>query len=329
MIRKAITVCILIFLFLFYLHLTPSFGSDISAEESAGHALLDSLVVAFKELAEQREAVMERTNTALGEMAREAQRANAQGQIDTVFFKRFQRILIVIKCVINPIVKDEEGWFIKSLYFGAINKFIEDIQGEPFDIEKSGHSAAINKFTQAVSQEIVDLRIYLDNKEKREKLIEEYQELLSISQETPESVEKDRQLKTMEDISLVNAALSDYVTDYGFAPKQEGQYERESEFHKKLSPFYIKYLPFKDGWGNNIHVYTGKACNGIYDGIKGCTDKDIIVISFGRDGKKENWKYNPKDPEAGIYVVTSNKDFDNDFVIWNGKPIRAPRAKKK
>ncbi len=132
----------------------------------------------------------------------------------------------------------------------------------------------------------------------------------------------------MKDISLVNAVLSDYVTDYGIAPKQAGQYERQSEFEKSLSPFYIKNLPFKDGWGNGFYVYTGLACNGIYDGIKGCTEKDFIVISFGRDGKKENWKYNPKDPEAGIYELTSDKDFDKDFVIWNGKLIRAPKAKK-
>jgi len=133
----------------------------------------------------------------------------------------------------------------------------------------------------------------------------------------------------MKDISLVNAALSDYVTDYGIAPKQAGTYDRQGEFHKALSPFYIRTLPVKDGWGNNIHVYTGKACNGIYDGIKGCTDKDIIVISFGRDGRIDNWKYNSKDPEAGIYELTSDKDFDKDFVMWNGKPIRWPRTKKK
>ena len=329
MIRKAITLCFLIILFIFCLNLHSCSSSLPPADENAGYALLDSLLVAFKELAEQREAVMERTNAAIGEMAREAQRAEAQGQIDSVFFKRFQRILVVIKCVITPVSKDEEAWFTKSLYFEALEKFIEDIEGEPINIEKSGHNVIINKFTQAVSNEIIDLRIYLDNKEKREKLIEEYQELLNISKETPESVEKDRQLMTMKDISLVNAALSDYVTDYGIAPKQAGQYERKSEFEKSLSPFYIKNLPFKDGWGNGFYVYTGLACNGIYDGIKGSTEKDYIVISFGRDGKKENWKYNPKDPEAGIYVVTSDKDFDNDFVIWNGKMIRAPRTKKK
>jgi len=329
MIRKAITLCILIILFIFCLNLNSCSSSLPPVDENAGYALLDSLLVAFKELAEQKNAVIERTNTALGEMAREAQRAEAQGQIDAVFFKRFQRILMVIKCVITPVAKDEEGWFVKSLYFEALEKFIEDIEGEPFNIEKSGHNVVLNKFTQAVSHEIIDLRIYLDNKEKREKLIKEYQELLGISKESLELAEKDRQLMTWKDISLVSAVLSDYVTDYGIAPKQAGQYERQSEFEKSLSPFYIKNLPFKDGWGNGFYVYTGLSCNGIYDGIKGCTEKDYIVISFGRDGKKENWKYNPKDPEAGIYELTSDKDFDKDFVIWNGKPIRVPRTKKK
>jgi hypothetical protein len=321
MIRKAITLCFLIILFIFCLNLHSSSSSLPPADENAGYALLDSLVVAFKELAEQREAVMERTDAAIGEMAREAQRANAQGLIDTIFFKRFHRILIVIKCVITPVSKDEEGWFFKSLYFGAINKFIEDIEGEPFDIEKSGHSVAINKFTLAVSHEIVDLRIYLDNKEKREKLIEEYQELLSLSKETP-------QLMTMKDMDTIHHAVADHKTDYGIPPKQAGPYDRQGDFHKALSPFYIKILPFKDGWGNSFYVYTGKACNGIYDGIKGCTEKDIIVISFGRDGNKESWKYNPKSPEAGLYELKSDKDHDKDLVMWNGKWIRAPRAKK-
>jgi len=326
MIRKAIIFSII--LFIFCLNLNSCSSPLPVAEESAGHTLLDSLVVAFKELAEQRNAVIERTNTALGEMAREAQRAEAQRQIDTVFFKRYQRILIVIKCVVSPIVKDKEGWFLKPLYFGAINKFIEDIEGEPFDIEKAGHNEAINKFTQAVSHEIIDLRIYLDNKEKREKLIEEYQELLGISKVTPESVEKDPQLTTMKDIFLVNTVLSDYVTDYGVPPEQAGTYDRQGDFHKALSPFYIKNLPLEDGWGNAFYVYTGKACNGIYDGIKGCTEKDYIIISFGRDGKKENWNYSPKDPEAGLYELKSDKDHDKDLVMWNGKWIRAPRVKK-
>jgi hypothetical protein len=54
-----------------------------------------------------------------------------------------------------------------------------------------------------------------------------------------------------------------------------------------------------------------------------------MIISFGRDGKKENWKYNPKDLDAGIYELKSDEDYDNDLIMLNGKWIRTPRAKKK
>jgi len=328
MIRKAIIICILIFLFVFCLNLTSFGRSSAPAEESAGYALLDSLVVAFKELAEQRNAVIERTQKALVSMMKEANKAKAQGQIDAVFFKRFHRILMVINCVITPVPKDGAG-IMKPLYFGAINKFIEDIEGERYDIEQVGENEAINKFTEAISHEIIDLRIYLDNKEKREKLIEEYQELLDISKDPSELVQKDKQLVSMKHIERANWAISDHVTDYGVPPKQAGPYNKNSEFHKKLSPFYVKILPVEDGWGNDLHVYTGKSCNGVYDGIKGCTDKDYMIISFGRDGKKENWKYNPKDPESGIYELKSDKDYDRDLIMLNGKWIRAARARKK
>ncbi len=328
MIRKAIIICVLIFLLLFCLNMTSFSRSSIPVEESAGYALLDSLVVAFKELAEQREAVIERTEEALVSMMKEARNAKGQGQIDSVFFKRFHRILMVIKCVITPVPKDSAG-IMKPLYFGAINEFISDVEGEPYDIEKMGGKEAIIKFTEAISHEIINLRIYLDNKEKREKLIEEYQELLDISKDPSELVQKDKQLITMKYIERANWAISDHVTDYGVPPKQAGTYNKNSEFHKKLSPFYVKILPVEDGWGNDLHVYTGKTCNGVYEGIKGCTDKDYMIISFGRDGKKENWKYNPKDPDAGIYDLKSDEDYDKDLIMLNGKWIRAPRAKKK
>ena len=133
----------------------------------------------------------------------------------------------------------------------------------------------------------------------------------------------------MKDITFVNAALADYVTDFGVPPQQAGIYERNGEFDKTLSPFYIKILPVKDGWGNALHVYTGNTCDGIYDGIKGCTDKDVMIVSYGQDGKKESWKYDPKDPEAGLYELKSDKDFNKDFIMWNGKWIRAPKTKKK
>ncbi|MBA7687198.1 hypothetical protein ES703_95659 [subsurface metagenome] len=233
---------------------------------------------------------------------------------------------MVLNIIITPA---KDGGIMKSLYFREINKFIEDIEGEPFDPEKVGENEFINKFTEAISHEIIELRIYLDNKGKREELIEEYQELLSISKDPSELVEKDKQLISMKDIATINVAISNYVTDFGVPPKQAGTYDRAGKFDKTLSPFYVKIIPVKDGWGNGFYVYTGKACNGVYDGIKRCTDKDIIIVSYGKDGKKENWKYNSKNPEAGLYELKSDKNYDNDLIMLNGKWIRAPRAKKK
>ena len=160
-------------------------------------------------------------------------------------------------------------------------------------------------------------------------MIEEYQKKLAISKDTSELVEQDRQVGTMRDIATISHGIIDYSTDMGVPPIQAGTYDKEGKFYSDLSPFYLKVVPTKDKWGNSYLVYTGKSCNGVYDGIKGCTEKDFIIISFGKDGKKENWKFNPKSPQAGIYELKSKKNLDKDLVMQNGIWIRAPMAKKK
>jgi len=327
MARKTIIfVCIILCLLFFSLNLISSGISFKSADKDAGYALLDSLVVTFKQMAEKRESVFDKADKELEEMMREAMRAKAQDQIDAVFFKRFSRILLVLKLVIgNP----SEEVILTQLMKREVSRFIEDVEGVKFDIEKAGGAEAINKFSLAVSHEIVDLRIYLDNKEKREKLIEEYQKQMAISKDIIELAELDKQLMSMRYITFINQAITDYATDMGVPPKQAGTYDKTSKFYSDLSPFYLKVVHTKDNWGNSFHVFSGKACNGIYGGIEDCTEKDFIIISYGRDGKKENWKYNPKNPQAGIYELKSMKDLDKDLIMWNGNWIRAPMGKKK
>jgi hypothetical protein len=333
MIKKAmILLIIIVYLFLFCPFLRASRISD-PAEESAGYALLDTVFVAFKELAEMREPVMEKTQEALTGMMQDAKNARAQNQIDDVFFKRFHRILLVLNIVIIPVEKDESDImapFYKRTIFGEINQFIEDIEGEKYDVQKAGGKEAINKLSQAISHEIINLRIYLDTKEKREKLIAEYEKQMGIKTAgTPESADQGKQLTAMKDMTFINQAMTDYMTDHRALPKQSGTYSREGVFNNALSPFYIKVLPISDAWESNYRVYSGKACNGVYDGIEGCTEKDIVIVSYGQDGKKESWTYNPKKPEAGLYELKSDKDYDKDLVIWNGNWIRAPQIAKK
>jgi len=55
-----------------------------------------------------------------------------------------------------------------------------------------------------------------------------------------------------------------------------------------------------------------------------CASDDFVIISYGRDGKKEDFKFNPSNPEAGLFEIDSVDDFDKDLVMWNGSWIRAP-----
>ena len=316
------------FLVIFCVNLKAISLSD-PTEENAGYVLLDTVFVTFKELAEMKEDVMEKTQKALTDMMQDANNAKAQNQIDEVFFKRFHRILVVVNIVITPVEKDKSN-IMGPYYFREINEFIEDIEGEKYDVQKAGGHKAINKLSQAISYEIIELRLYLDTKEKREKLIEEYEKQMGLEKMfDSEATDQAKQLNSMREVTFINQAITDFMTDFGVPPKQSGIYTKGSEFNEDLSPFYIKVLPISDGWEGNYRVYSGKAGNGVYNGIEGCTDKDIVIVSYGRDGKKDNWTYNPKKPEAGLYELKSDKDYDKDLVIWNGNWIRAPHVAKK
>jgi len=329
MMKKIIIILFIVFVLILFCVNLKAIGSSEPTEENAGYTLLDTVFVTFKELAEMKEGVMEKTQKALQDMMQDANNAKAQNQIDDVFFKRFHRILVVVNIVITPVEKDKSN-IMGPYYFREINEFIEDIEGEKYDVQKAGGHEAINKLSQAISHEIIELRLYLDTKEKREKLIEEYQRQMGLEKmDDSEATDQAKQLNSLRKVTFINQATTDYMTDIGVPPKQSGTYTRGSEFNKALSPFYVKVLPISDSWEGNYRVYTGKACNGVYDGIEGCTEKDIIIVSYGRDGKKENWTYNPKKPGAGLYEIKSEKDYDKDLVIWNGNWIRAPRIVKK
>ncbi len=150
----------------------------------------------------------------------------------------------------------------------------------------------------------------------------------SVQEDTEIAELKEKLKRTMVDIATITTALANYITDNGVLPKQDGIYDENSEFRKALSPFYVKVLPIIDAWGNNYRVYCGEVCNGKY-GISRCGADDFVVVSYGRDGKKEDFKFNSSDLRAGLYYIESADDFDKDLIMWNGSWIRAPRPKRR
>jgi hypothetical protein len=64
-------------------------------------------------------------------------------------------------------------------------------------------------------------------------------------------------------------------------------------------------------------------CNGKY-GISRCGADDFVVVSYGKDGKKEDFEFFSDDPGAGIFNIESADDFNKDLIMWNGSWVRAP-----
>lgn len=141
------------------------------------------------------------------------------------------------------------------------------------------------------------------------------------------AVSKAKQKSTMKDITVISTAITDYVNDNGITPAQDGTYDARSNFRAAVCPSYINPLPLTDQWGNNFLVYCGTACNGKY-GIAGAKSDDFLVVSYGRDGKMDDWEFDWNDPEAGLSIITKMDDFDKDLVIWNEYWIRAPTGSK-
>jgi hypothetical protein len=150
----------------------------------------------------------------------------------------------------------------------------------------------------------------------------------AIIQETSEINEvRSKQIESMKDITVIATSIADYVTDNGIPPKQDGIYDENSEFNQALSPFYVYVLPITDSWGNQFRVYCGEACNGKY-GISNSASDDFVVVSYGRDGKKDDWEFDASNPGAGLFVTKSVEDSDKDLVMWNGSWIRGVRSRR-
>ncbi|MBA7678852.1 hypothetical protein ES703_87130 [subsurface metagenome] len=145
------------------------------------------------------------------------------------------------------------------------------------------------------------------------------------------AIQKAKQKSTMKDCVVLSTAITDYITDNGIAPIQTtGTYTASDQFYKDLSPFYIKVMPVTDQWGTGFNIWCGTAVNGKY-AIGEALGDDFLVASYGRDkaegGGSTAWAgFDPANPEGGLFVVKTGKDFNYDLVMWNGSWISAPRS---
>lgn len=102
----------------------------------------------------------------------ELKKARAEKQIDSVFFKRYKRILVILKLTILDTTYDTEG-ILDSLIAKELKEFIVDVTGADEQLPPPEHRG-IGAVAGALFEEVLNLYIYLDGKKDREKLREKY-----------------------------------------------------------------------------------------------------------------------------------------------------------
>ena len=171
MIRKMFVIGCLCF-FCMNLFAAEQSGNATTAADEASFALLVSLVSSLGEMARAGKVSYEEVNTLLQKKMAELKKARAEKQIDPVFYKRYKRILVVLKLTILDTSYDPEG-ILDSLISNELKAFIVDVTGADEQLPPPEHRG-IGTVAGALFEEILNLYIYLDGKKDREKLREKY-----------------------------------------------------------------------------------------------------------------------------------------------------------
>jgi len=140
----------------------------------AGYVLLDKIITGFKAMAQKGTGGFESVNNLLEEAMAEAKAAKAQGKIDSPFFSRYQRLLVVAKLAIIDQPYDREG-ILDEFIAREINAFVDDVTGERGTLEGKGENKrGIGAVAGAMAEEIINLHVYLDGLKTRPELLKKF-----------------------------------------------------------------------------------------------------------------------------------------------------------
>jgi len=139
-----------------------------------GNALLDSLLTLFENLSVEKKVPageqkvqlsgLALVDSRLSQLAKDAKLALEAGVIDKIFYNRYERMLTIFKLVTMPIIRNE---MLKNLFMRAFEEFVWDITYEAWRWEDKD---SIAKMAAAMEEEFVQMKIYLDTRQKREEL---------------------------------------------------------------------------------------------------------------------------------------------------------------
>lgn len=177
MIRKMICLG---FLCLMALPLLAEDPAGTPLDKKVGYALLDAITTQFHGMAISGSS-SEKVDKALQTFMADAKKAKEQKQVDQAFFARYRRMVAVMKLAL---ILDPEG-ILSNIVQQEIVHFIQDVLGE--DKESV---ASVGQMAMAISEEILNLRLYLDDFEAKEKLREAFNKKFSDAKPKKEADKK-------------------------------------------------------------------------------------------------------------------------------------------
>ena len=143
-----------------------AWGWLLPAQANPGRGLLDGLVAHFQQLTKQGSGGFVAMDKGIQNLMAAAKAARKENKIDPPFFRRYTRMLQIIKLAIVTNEYDREG-ILNSLVQGEIDRFVADVSG-------ASHPASVGRgigpVAEALAEEIINLYMVLDCQGKREEL---------------------------------------------------------------------------------------------------------------------------------------------------------------
>lgn len=161
---------ILILLVLFSMNLWAGEANPApAAKNTVGFTLLERVIDGFKKMAAYGSGGHDQVNSMIQKAMADARAAKEQGKIDSHFFKRYNRILLIIKLVIIEKSYDSQG-ILDDLILQKINEFTEAVTGVKEDAQDRG----IGVIAAALAEEMLNLYIYLEGKDRKQELMNKF-----------------------------------------------------------------------------------------------------------------------------------------------------------
>jgi hypothetical protein len=132
-----------------------------------GLVLLDRILVLFQKLAADGTGGRAVVLKGLDDIMNEAVQAKTKSRLDPVFFRRFSRLLMIMELNFMP----ESKSVLKAHVDRQTADFVEEVAGVRPVVGKDG-GVGFGEMAAALADEIVNLRIILETKDRKAKLLE-------------------------------------------------------------------------------------------------------------------------------------------------------------